>query len=164
MSLTLTGAGLHRLPAGGGPSLTYQGNVATSVASAVATSSSASIGSAFATRRVIVIVSQWTVGRDISSATIGGVTADVIITNSSDGSNNNFGVISAIVPSGTTAVAVITFTTSIFTTPSTEWYTVDSSLLTNPTSRLARLLLPALASLPSVAQSTFWRAGSLFPI
>jgi len=78
---------------------------------------SVSIGAASATRRVIVLVHgrSGTNLRTISSATIGGVAAtiDAQITSSSGGTSLA-GIISATVPTGTTATVAITFSGSMF--------------------------------------------------
>ncbi len=86
--------------------LTYQTHAEDAANLTTYTFSSQAIGTAKYDRRVIVGVS-WNSSQTISSATIGGVSADIIVQHNSGA--NRCGIIIAAVPTGTTADVVITF-------------------------------------------------------
>jgi hypothetical protein len=135
MSLTLTGAGLHRPPAGVGPPvLTFAGTLTggSNVGSAT-TFTSASIGTAsgFTTRRIIVAISCNNLNGGVVSATIGGISATVHVTTST--SNGDAAIFSADVPTGTTATIVVTQGGTAFSPVVGGIYSVDDALLVSTT-------------------------------
>lgn len=123
----------------GPPTFVYQGQQnTTSIAGDTATIAATSIGTASANRRVVILFNINGFGATILSATIGGVTCDTIsgpLYN--DTTNFNIGfMISTIVPTGTTAGAVINFSPGGATGLNfgVPFYTVDNTTLINPTS------------------------------
>lgn len=104
------------------------------------TTASSNIGTASATRRVIVAVSGGfpSPGRAITGFNINGVDQTdptAVITNIPGASSTNGAFfVSAVVPTGTTGVSVsVTFTTTQFGSVGFAIYTVDNSLLTSST-------------------------------
>lgn len=127
---------LHRhitVVAPSNPVLSFIGEVAATNGGGFMTASTVPIGSASASRRVIVAVSydNGTSPSVVSSATIGGVSAVVnVAADDTIQSNSGVAIFSAIVPTGTTATIVANgpSTAGIFAV-----YTVDNSTLTSGT-------------------------------
>jgi len=94
--------------------LTFQDISLDTVNRTVYTFSACAIGAEDGSRRVIVFVAGRAGGGTITGATIGGVTADIVVqvTNNAGGGNIAVsGIIIAAVPTGTTADVVVTFST-----------------------------------------------------
>jgi hypothetical protein len=129
------GTGCNSVIAGsppvGPPIFTYQTDDPAWSGTSTLTSSAEPIGSAFATRRVVFMIRVGDVGSTLSSGTIGGVTLDTLIRIGSDGTSLVY-LVSAIVPIGTTAAAVLNFTGSIFSIVSTT-FTTDNAQLASST-------------------------------
>jgi hypothetical protein len=86
------------------PSVSYRGQSSDLTAQSTYTFSNVDIGVAAANRLVVVGVGRGTSGRPLLSATIGGIAATINIDSSSQG---GAAIISAVVPTGTTATIVI---------------------------------------------------------
>lgn len=110
--------------------LVYLGSTQPSRSSPVFTASGFSIGTAYSTRRIVVVMSgTMAAGRNVSSATIGGVSATIHM--SATGNNFIRAAFSAIVTSGTTADIVITMSDSVFNDVRIAVYSVDDNDLTD---------------------------------
>ena len=94
--------------------------------------SSVSIGTAFSTRRVIGITGSSS-GATFVSCTIGGINCDVSQINGTDGTQEVIYIISAVVPTGTTANFVINWSSGQFGGGRLFVYTCDNSLLGSAT-------------------------------
>lgn len=135
-SMTLLGCG--RASATVGPptfSWTADDNVWTGTGTATITSSADAIGAASATRRVVVI-GRISNGNPyvLTGGTIGGVTIDTTFSDNATDASNAWFLASAIVPTGTTATVVLTFTGGGIFGPICSIFTVDNSQLSGPTS------------------------------
>lgn len=123
----------------GPPTLTYVTTVDGVLSTPNTTAVNASVGAAFASRRVIVGVSARGVGaRTISSATIGGVAATLHGSPQTQGTAEFVQYISAIVPTGTTATIDVVWSGSRTVGPDAfHIFTVDDDDLTSSTPTLA---------------------------
>lgn len=121
----------------GPPSFVYQvdDNSWTGGGTATVTSSANAIGSAFATRRVVVM-GRISNGNPyvLTGGTIGGVALDILFSDFATDASNAWFLASAVVPTGTTATAILTFTGGGVVSPISSVFTVDNSQLANPTS------------------------------
>ena len=110
----------------------YIGNGTLTNASPNFTITAAGIGTASATRRVLILMGGVLGGGlSITSATIGGIAAAVHyqVTEANNGWSAS---ISAIVPTGTTADVTVVMNGSIFFTPQYHIYTVDNATISAP--------------------------------
>jgi hypothetical protein len=144
MSLTLTGAGLHRPPAGGGlpPVLTYVGDVfpETSYVDPTITYTAVPIGTAsgFTTRRIIIVGTASGVASNgsLTNVSINGISATIHIESTAGAENGGEGhsfIASLPVPTGTTADITLTIAGGIFSSHVLGIYTVDDALLVSTT-------------------------------
>ena len=101
--------GSARVAGGPGSPVTFQGSAVDTSDQSSYTFAARPIGAPSATRRVVVALAS-RIGRAVSSATIGGVSATVDVDQSA--SSNRVTFISAVVPSGTTADVSVTFASS----------------------------------------------------
>lgn len=108
----MTGVSFQALMMGGGSpaSISFIGTTDDSTNQTTYTFAGAAIGAADATRRVVVAFHWYSTGISISSATIGGVSATIHAqVQSSPGTNGGHcGLLSALVPTGTTATIAVT--------------------------------------------------------
>lgn len=116
-----------------GPKLSF--SYVTSFAGSTTTSqtfSSVSFGSAESTRRIYVFITAFsnTNGATISSVTIGGVAATVLMIKTSGGSVSAFmaGVAVAAVPTGTTGDIVVTFSAALSVAKTVHVYRVTNQV------------------------------------
>lgn len=86
------------------PAVSYRTSVSDLTAQSTYTFPAVDIGPAAAGRLVVVAVGRGSSGRPLLSATIGGISATINVDSSSQG---GAGIISAVVPTGTTATVVI---------------------------------------------------------
>lgn len=129
------------LDAGSAPALpvvTYISNIATSGVGTAnfTTGAAANIGTAVATRRVILVAAGGQPTRTLTACTINGVNCDAssIVNLTSGTSLDLFSSGSAVVASGTTGVTItLTFSSSVFTAPQIGIYTVNDTLLSSIT-------------------------------
>lgn len=117
------------------------------------TFSSQAIGTASSTRRVIVACAgdATTAGRSLSSATIGGISASINV-QVTGGSSNVSAIISATVPTETTASVVLTFSGAM-NRAACKVYAVDGLINTNPIDTATNTTAAGLTT------SIDWRAG-----
>lgn len=96
---------------GGGPTATFQQAAASGTDGTSFTFTAQPIGTASATRRVVVAIGYGGPAAPgaISSVTIGGVTATIDVDSGALTNNRRVAIASAVVPTGTTADVVITF-------------------------------------------------------
>lgn len=87
--------------------LTFLNSANQSTGGSSYTFSSSSFGTASSTRRIIVSIAGANNSRTISSVTIGGVSADIVLQYSASGDNNTVGIAIALVPTGTSGSIVV---------------------------------------------------------
>lgn len=110
------------------PTITHIAPASLGFSGSVLSVNGASIGTASATRRVVVIASLGGgVNASYSSATIGGIFCTSILNRLYSG--NWIGIFYADVPTGTTANIVINMNTTIFNGGTAEVFTVDNSTI-----------------------------------
>lgn len=110
------------------PVRTYRGRVTSG--------GSASIGTASADRLVVGVIAHKrssAPGRSVSSATIGGVSATIHEQRGADGNAIGLAIISAVVPTGTTATVSVTLSGAVTDGPDIEVYTITGLNSTTPT-------------------------------
>ena len=121
----------------GPPTCTYQaGTNSGTNAAGVVTYSSFAIGTASATRQVIVLIASATTGGlpAITGAVFGGsITATVTNLTSTSTNDITIDVITAPIPTGTTDSLVVTYNRTISTPGQAAVYTVDNSTLSSTT-------------------------------
>ena len=94
------------------------------------TIAAAAIGTASATRRVLILlVGAIAAGRNIVSATIGGITCAIHYQVEENTNGAWSAAISAIVPTGTTAAVTIVMSDTLFSAPIYVVYTIDDSTI-----------------------------------
>lgn len=117
---------------GSSPSVSYIGTASYTESGSTSTATAAGIGTASSTRRVIATVAQTTAsGRTLTSATIGGISATIHQQSTDSGSTSGAYIISAVVPTGTTADIVLTFSDTLFGGGSGAIYTVDDTTVSS---------------------------------
>lgn len=114
------------------PAATYIGEATLNFSGSTSTATAANIGTASANRRVVASCQQGTAaGRTLTSATIGGISARIEAQCTDSGSNAGAYIISAVVPTGTTADIVMTFSSTIFAGGTAHVYTVDDTTISS---------------------------------
>jgi len=110
----LNGFGVEAAAAAAAPTKSYRATYSSGTSSSNPTFATCDIGTASATRRVVVLVSGEGSAWTLSSATIAGVSATISVQAASTGSiGASSAIIIASVTSGTTGDIVLTFSTSI---------------------------------------------------
>jgi hypothetical protein len=107
--------------------LTFDGQ--DTAAATVHTYSGTTFGAADGTRRIVLLV-HWSAAVNISSVTIGGVTATAHTTRASGTANDSVQIFSALVPTGTSGNIVITFASGVSRSGFGSWRQINESSAT----------------------------------
>lgn len=154
MPILTTGTGVYRSSSSLSPTLTFIETGTLTSAASTLTKVAANLGTASATRRVIVTVAgQIPSGRTVSSATIDGIAAtthvDLRQTN-----NSWCAIISASVPSDATGTIVITLSAAIFNDAIYAVYVTDDSQLNSTTPTTGSATASATTSVAPTVSGT----------
>lgn len=118
------------------------------------------IGTAFATRRVFFAIGALDTGENIVSATINGSISATVFQNGTG--ENHQGLITAVVPTGTTMSLAITFSSANFSRGNSCTWVADDSLILSATPNTAYGNVTSATSLPITTLVTQQGGFTLF--